>query len=60
MDNTPRPTPTLNNTTKVSISETWGSITSTWGSETRTWLGTISVIGNTTRPVSSMNNTPKP
>lgn len=60
LNNTPKPTGSVNNTVRVSDSETWGTITTTWASETRTWLGTGSRIDNTARVSPSMNNTPKP
>lgn len=60
MDNTPKPTGSVNNTARVSDSERWSTITTTWASETRSWLATISLMNNTTRPTASINNTPRP
>lgn len=47
MDNTAKPTGSVNNSTKVDDSELWSTITTTWASETRTWLDCISLMENT-------------
>ncbi len=60
MDNTAKPTGSVNNSPKVSDAETWATITTTWATETRTWLATSSLMNNSIRPAASMNNTPKP
>ena len=48
INNTPKPTGSVNNTPRVGDAETWATITTTWGSETRTWLGCSSLMNNTT------------
>jgi len=60
MDNTAKPTGSVNNSPKVSDAETWATITTTWATETRTWTETGTVIRNISKPTASMNNTPKP
>lgn len=60
INNTPKPTGSVNNTAKVSDSETWATITTTWASETRTWLATISLMNQSAKPTGSVNNAPKP
>ena len=60
INNTPRVTGSVNNTTKVGDAETWATITSTWATETRTWLRVASVMDNSARVTGSVNNTPKP
>ena len=49
----------LTNTSKVTQGETWATITTTWAIETRTWLAVSQLIGNTTKPTSSITNTAK-
>lgn len=46
MDNTAKPTGSVNNTTKASNAELWSSITSTWAAETRYWDELFSLIDN--------------
>lgn len=60
LNNTAKPSTSLNNTTKVSFAELWSTITTTWASETRTWLDTGSLFTNGSKPSTSLNNTPKP
>lgn len=60
INNTPKPTGSVNNTARVSDAETWATITTTWASETRTWLATGSLMANTGKVTGSVNNTPKP
>jgi len=60
LTNISKPTTSLTNFTKISITETWGSNTSTWGTETRTWAATISTISDISKPVTSFVNVVKP
>jgi len=50
----------MTNASKVSIGETWDSITSSWDTETRTWLQISQLIGNTSKPSTSITNQAKP
>lgn len=50
----------MTNASKVSIGETWGTITTSWASETRTWLAISQLIGNTSKPTTSLVNQAKP
>lgn len=50
----------MTNSSKVSIGETWGTITTTWASEPRTWLAISQLIGNTSKPTTSLVNQAKP
>jgi hypothetical protein len=58
--NTPKPIPSIANSSKVSTGETWGSIETTWASETRTWLAVSQLISNVVRQSSSITNILKP
>jgi hypothetical protein len=58
--NDPKPTTSLINAIKVSFAELWSTILTTWASETRTWAATGSLIGNTSKPTTSMINVSKP
>ena len=60
MINTPKPSTSLVNTSKVSFAELWSTITTTWASETRTWADTGSLFDNTAKVTSSMTNIAKP
>ena len=60
MDNTTKPTGSVNNVARVSDSETWDTWTIAWQDETRTWDRLRSKMGNTSKVSPSMNNTPKP
>ncbi len=60
INNTPKPTGSVNNVSKVKDFETWATILTTWGTETRTWLETGSLLQNTSKPTGSINNTAKP
>lgn len=60
MINTPKPSTTLTNITKVSFAELWSTITTTWSSEVRDWQTTGSLFLNTTKSSSSIINTAKP
>ena len=59
-NNTPKPTTSTDNTTKVSFAELWSTITTTWASETRTWQQAGSLIGNDAKPSTTLNNVTKP
>lgn len=48
--NQSKPTPSLTNSAKVSIGETWSTIPTTWATETRTWIAVSKLIGNINRP----------
>ena len=50
----------FSNVSKVSIGETWGGIETTWAAETDTWLAASQIIGNTSKPTTSITNTVKP
>ena len=50
----------MTNSSKVSVGETWGTITTTWATETRTWLAVSQLIGNTSKPSTSITNVNKP
>ena len=60
INNTAKPTGSVNNTARVSDAETWASITTTWATETHTWAETGTKLHNTTKPTGSVNNTAKP
>jgi hypothetical protein len=47
INNTPKPTGSVNNTSKVSNSVTWNTWTVSWATETRTWDELISTMDNT-------------
>lgn len=46
MQNTAKPTTTLNNSTRISNAETWATIATTWTTETRTWAECASLLVN--------------
>ncbi len=50
----------MTNATKASIGETWGTIASTWASETQNWEEASQLIGNASKPVTSITNFSKP
>lgn len=50
INNTPKPTGSVNNTPRVFNSELWSTITTTWASETRTWDECITLMRNTAKP----------
>jgi len=59
--NTPKPAAAnITNTVRVVSYETWDTNTTTFDTETRTWDEMGATITNTTRPTSSITNTPKP
>lgn len=60
MINTPKPTSSMVNSSRVVSYETWDTNPNTWDSETRTWDECASTMSNTARITSSMTNTPKP
>lgn len=60
INNTPKPSTTLNNVSRPYTGETWASITTSWASETRSWMGAGSFIRNVSKPSSVINNTPRP
>lgn len=60
INNTPKPTGSVNNSLRVSDIETWNSNTTTWDTETRTWDEMGTVLSNTARPMGTVNNTSKP
>ena len=60
INNTPKPTGSVQNTPRVGDSETWATITTTWATEPRTWTEVASLIENTSKPTNALNNTPKP
>lgn len=60
INNTPKPTGSVNNTAKVSTQVTWDSNTNTWNTETRTWDQMYSALNNTAKVTGTVNNTPKP
>lgn len=47
--NVSKPNPSISNSAKVSIGETWASIDTTWSTETRTWLTVSKLITNTVK-----------
>ena len=51
MDNTAKPTGSVNNSTRVDNAELWSTITTTWASETRTWAECISLMDNLAKTV---------
>lgn len=48
------------NESKVSIGQTWGTIDTTWATETGTWLSVSQLIGNTSKPSTSITNFNRP
>ena len=50
----------LANSSKVSVGETWGTVSTTWAAETRTWLAASQLLGNTSKPSTSITNVAKP
>jgi len=50
----------MTNKDKASVGETWGTIATTWAGETQTWLEASQLIGNTSKPTTSITNTSKP
>ena len=50
----------MTNGSKVSVGETWDTITTSWTTETRTWLAISQLIGNTSKPSTSIVNQAKP
>lgn len=58
--NTPKPTTTFSNASKVSGAETWATIMTTWASEVRSWLDCVSLFENATKPITTITNTNKP
>lgn len=50
----------ITNSAKVSIGETWSTIATSWASESRTWLAASKLIGNTSKPSTSITNQSKP
>lgn len=50
----------LTNFSKVSVGETWDTVTTSWATETRTWLQISQLIGNTSKPSTSITNQAKP
>jgi len=60
LNNTPKPTGSVDNTSKPASYITWDTNTTTWNTEVRTWDQMVSPLNNTTRPTASLNNTPKP
>lgn len=58
--NTPKPTTTFSNDSKVSGAETWSTIPTTWASEVRSWLDCVSLFDNSSKPTTNITNTVKP
>ena len=50
MINQDKPTPSVSNSAKISIGETWDTIDTTWDTEIRTWDEVSKLIDNTSRP----------
>ena len=50
----------ITNLSKVSTGETWATASTTWATETRTWLAISQLIGNTSKPTTSITNISKP
>lgn len=59
INNTAKPTTTINNSSRVGYAETWASITTTWASETRAW-NDLNFVENTSKVSSNISNTAKP
>ena len=49
--NISKPSTSLTNTARASVSELWSTILTTWASETRTWADCASIIDNITKGV---------
>ena len=60
MINDSKPTSSIIDSSKVSISETWNTILTTWNSETRTWNDLFSLIVSDPRVSSNIINASKP
>lgn len=58
--NTTKPTPSVTNSSKINIGETWNSIVTTWATEIRTWDATGSLIANITKITSAITNVVRP
>lgn len=58
--NQSKPTPSISNTDKISIGETWASIDTTWATEVRTWLLVSQLLTNITKITSSITNNNRP
>ena len=46
MINETKPNPSISNTDKVSVGETWFTIPTTWANEVRTWIAVSKLITN--------------